>query len=703
MNLTDCDFPLSINTSRMNPLTELFQPALKASLKYDVAVGYFSTAWVRDAAEGIAEFATNGGRARWLISPEIQPSDFTTFETLTDDEQFQALSKIAHSSLESLLQALRDETRITFCWLIHTGIIELKLAVPKVQTDGMFHAKMGVFEDEVGSKIGFSGSYNLTSRAGSNWEKIDIYKSWEGDESRIRIITKEFEDLWNDNDNRFRSYAIADLEKLPQISETVKTTKCPFKLPTRKESRWPIYGPPSFALDEKEQLRDYQEEAMKLWLKNDGLGLLAMATGSGKTVTALSCVSKLANNFTQRKHPLLTIVAVPYQHLAEQWAEDARKFNFSPILCYGGVAKWQSAVKRKILELNNRIEKHILLITVNDTFVSQNFHDEITHFNGPICFVADEAHNLGSVTYRSSLDPRYRYRLGLSATPERDRDEAGTAAVMDYFGGVIFEFSLELAIKRQFLTPYSYQLIPCYFNEIEMDEYHTLSKQISRYAAGALSGDNPSIEKKYESLLIKRARLVSSLESKVDNLRLHLSKRTESKHNLIYCGDASDEGERQITKITRLVGSELSMKVNKFTSDETINERHAILENFSSGELQVIAAIRCLDEGVDVPATQTAYILSSSTNPRQFVQRRGRVLRLSQGKRRAQIIDFLALPEVKHETQHRKVQLSASEKGLLQKELTRVSEFANLAVNAGEIIPYVEKLKQRYGILYENT
>ena len=696
--LTEVTFPLSINTSRDNPIESLFLPGLMNSLFYDVAVGYFSTAWVRDAAEGMAQFAENGGKARWLISPEIQPQDYEAFQKLNDAEQREKIEQLSYENLEKLLFALRKDTKNTFCWLIFKGVIDLRMAFPKTSENGLMHAKMGVFKDGNANILAFNGSYNLTSKAATNWEKIDLYKSWDNDIDRIQIIQNEFEDLWNDRDPKFKSIQLTDAKNLEFVKRTVASSNCPFKVIEPLKSRWDKYKPPQFALDAEEKLRDYQEKALQKWFQSDGLGILAMATGAGKTITALSGVSRLTNKYVSNKTPILNIITVPYQHLAEQWAEDARLFGYTPILCYGGHSNWKSQLRNALLELKSQLVTDVMIITVNDTFSSRNFKFAIEDYPNDICFVADEVHNLGSHNYRQALDERYKYRLGLSATPKRDRDEIGTNSVLAYFKGIIYEFSLADALERKFLTPYTYHVIPCYFTETELTEYRSISRDISKIASRALSGNSKSAEQKYELLLIQRARLVSAIESKLVNLRHELQRQKTSKFNLIYCGDATLDDERQITRVTKLLGNELNISVNKFTSDESIKERKDILRRFETGSLQAIAAIRCLDEGVDVPATQNAYILSSSTNSRQFIQRRGRVLRKSSEKRNAKIVDFLALPEQAGNDYFDRTSIRSSERALLEKELTRIEEFATLAINAGELTSYINGIRERYGL-----
>ncbi len=683
--------PLSITTTKQDPIAVFFDPVLSRSVTYDVAVGYFSSNWVRDAANGIATFAMNGGKARWIISPNLNEEDFKAINTEAGEESFQ---KLIDRSFEELFDSLLEKPRTVISWMIRDRILEIKVAVPVNALSGIMHAKMGCFSDVDGNKIGFSGSYNLTGAAATNWEKIDIYSGLRSEENGYRIseIEAEFSDMWSGLDENIKVYTPTD-RSLKRFINHSETTGRPYHSPS---DRWPVFGPPAHLL-QADHLRDYQEKAIASWLKNKGRGILAMATGTGKTVTALSAVSRVANSAQERGTQLAVVITAPYQHLADQWLEEAAGFGFEPLLCYGGTAKWIKEAQMALTDLEAAVSKTAMFIAVNDTFAGGQFQRLLASFPRNSLIVADEVHNLGSNHYSKNLPGNMRFRMGLSATPVRHGDELGTKAIEDYFGPSVFEFGLKDAIERDFLCRYYYYPVLCPFDEEEMFEYKGLSDQIAK-AFARTSMDNSEPNDYLKNLLIKRARLVSRLKSKITLLADLLADRKDSAYNLIYCGDATLDDERQIEKVLRLVGHELGMRVNKFTSEESTTQRQALLSDFSTGHLQALAAIRCLDEGVDVPRTETAYILASSTNPRQFIQRRGRVLRKSPGKKFAKIFDFIAVPDVNRLTND-DGSVSNVERNLVRREMERVNEFAEMAINRGEALALVSELKSKLNLL----
>lgn len=317
-----------------------------------------------------------------------------------------------------------------------------------------------------------------------------------------------------------------------------------------------------------------------------------------------------------------------------------------------------------------------------------------------VLLIADEMHNLGAETYKRALPNSARFRLGLSATPIRHGDEEGTKALEAYFGSLdkpVFEFSLKDAIERGYLCRYYYHPVLAPLNENEMLEYKELSARIAKASAlGQADADGPCDV--LQKLLIARARMVARVQSKLELLEKLLEGRSDSAYNLVYCGDAHDSDDRQVNKTLRLVGKHIGMRASRFTAEESASERRVLLERFTRGELQVLIAIRCLDEGVDVPRTETAYILASSTNPRQYIQRRGRVLRRAPGKDTATIFDFVAVPDLEDLARTHPDALQ-TERGLLRRELVRVNEFAELALNPGDALEILREVKKRLHLM----
>lgn len=689
MNFKQISLPLSIRTTNANPIDVFFTPVLADATSYDVAVGFFSTQWIRDAAEGIARFAVNGGKARWVVSPRISEEDYSSISCTPEVLSSLDINELAIKSFHFLYNELRSNTRTILAWLIKDGILSFKIGIPQNELSGMFHAKMGIFRDSSENGIGFSGSYNLTGNAKTNWEKIDIFCDWKSEESKQRVdeIGKEFNEIWEGKDPNLAVYEPSDEALKPFLAETQRSNR-----PYRTKSSCD-----AFSLPEGYELREYQEKAINAWIENDGAGFFSMATGSGKTITALATAARVANFALSNKKPQLIVITVPYQHLAEQWAVEAKLFGFTPLLCYGGAAKWNTSATRIINELYSGARGIAFFIAVNDTFVSKGFQKLISGLHRQLFLISDEAHSLGSNVYRSSLPRDARFRLGLSATPVRHGDEEGSLALENFFGKIVFEFSLKDAIDNGYLCKYRYYPVLCTLNSDEMEEYKDISTRIGKeFARSGVSIEDCSDGLRF--LLIARARLITRIASKISNLRQILSDLKDSSYNLIYCGDTTSENGRHVEQVTALLGNELGMRVHKFTSDESSLQRKELLDLFSSGEIQALVAIRCLDEGVDIPRTETAFILASSVNPRQYIQRRGRVLRKAPGKKLATIYDFVAVPNIEGIMSLDSNSLSI-EKGLIRREIQRINEFAELSINPGESLERLSKIKDYFNLL----
>ncbi|MEA5551428.1 DNA phosphorothioation system restriction enzyme [Anabaena cylindrica UHCC 0172] len=459
----------------------------------------------------------------------------------------------------------------------------------------------------------------------------------------------------------------------------------------------PLPGCPKMPLSL--QLRGYQRQAITSWFANNGRGTLKMATGSGKTITALSIASELYQQIGLQ----VLVVVCPYRHLVSQWARECEKFNLIPILAFENLRSWQSQLSTQIYNLRSGSQGFVTVITTNSTLISDGFQSQLKYFPPKTLIIGDEAHNLGSPKLEESLPRNVGLRLALSATPERYFDDGGTQSLLEYFGAVLQpEFSLEDAIAQGALVHYLYYPVLVELTEAESIAYLKLTKKIGRSllyrerensAAGDFE-DNEDIK----SLLMQRARLIGAAENKLTALRELMETRKDTSHTLFYCSDGCPEtGQRsslrQLKAVSKILGVDLGYKVSTYTAHTSLQERETLRCQFESGELQGLVAIRCLDEGVDIPAIQTAVILSSSGNPRQFIQRRGRVLRPHPGKERATIFDMIVLPpDLDRET-------IEVERNLLKKELRRFVEFADLADNAGQARMKLLALQKRYGLL----
>ncbi|MGE5658848.1 MAG: DNA phosphorothioation system restriction enzyme [Actinomycetota bacterium] len=440
-------------------------------------------------------------------------------------------------------------------------------------------------------------------------------------------------------------------------------------------------------------LRPYQRQAVANWFANHGRGTLKMATGSGKTVTALA----IATELYQQINLQVLLVICPYRHLVTQWARECEKFGLKPILVFESARHWQSQLATGLYNVRSGNQPFLAAITTNATLIADSFQSQLRYFPEKTLIIGDEAHNLGAPKLEQSLPRQIGLRLALSATPERHFDEAGTEAILEYFGPVLQpELTLGDAIRQGALVRYLYYPILVDLTESEARAYTRLTSRIG----WALLTSGEAIENlDLTPLLMQRARLIGAAANKIKALRQLMATRRETTHTLFYCGDGSVEGKtsntssRQLTEVTRVLGAEIGYRVNTYTAETPLVEREQLRRQFETGELQGLVAIRCLDEGVDIPAIRNAVILSSSSNPRQFIQRRGRILRPHPGKQRATLFDMIVLPpDLGRETLD-------VERNLLKKELKRFLEFADLADNAGEARMKLLHLQTRYGLL----
>lgn len=434
--------------------------------------------------------------------------------------------------------------------------------------------------------------------------------------------------------------------------------------------------------------RPYQEQAITAWMENQGQGILNMATGTGKTITSLLAASKLAELQNGR---IAVIVAAPYQHLVEQWTAELRNFGVTPIRAFQSRNIWTDDLSSSITEFSAGGRDVVVTVTTHDTFTTEHFQGMVDRLDGSkTLLIADEVHHMGAPHLREALPTRVRARLGLSATPQRWYDDEGTEALNQYFThGVVFNYGLDKAITNGYLSEYYYVPHVVSLTADEEEEYLALSRAIGKRAARA-SGDigdtDAQTDEQLRQLLFKRARLVGAAENKLSVLKDLIKRQRDMSHTLVYCGDGQVGGEgeetkRQLRAVTELLGKQLDVKTHQFTYEEDQQTRERLLAEFEDGLVEALVAIRCLDEGVDVPATKTAYVLASSSNPRQFIQRRGRILRPHPDKDHAIIHDFVVAPPPTVRSDQQEDSIFNIERTLVQKELRRVSTFAESAKN----------------------
>lgn len=416
------------------------------------------------------------------------------------------------------------------------------------------------------------------------------------------------------------------------------------------------------------QLRDYQKAAVEAFHRNNDSGIFDMATGTGKTFTSIVC----ANNFFESNQKQFLIVIVPYLHLIPQWKENLNSLGITTQVEIANSRKsWVQKLKSLVFDFDHGYRDRVVVIGSYKSTNSELFGNLINSIQLKKYgfLIADECHYLGSGSSNNlSIYKKLQAKLGLSATPRRWWDEDGTTRIFNLFGKVVFEYSLQNAIDNHFLTHYKYFPVPLKLTLDETDKYVKVSQLISRLAVQARNGNQDAKEALKRNLL-KRSRIIQSADNKIAKFK-DVFKKHKHDYSLVYCPDG------EIKKYTSLIGNELGVRVHRFDSEISYKERTQILRQFSENRIQTLTAIRCLDEGVDVPATKIAYFISSTTNPRQFIQRRGRILRPDHrsGKKMADIYDLIVVPD----RQEMDTEMARS---MVKREMPRFHEFSQYADN----------------------
>jgi len=425
-----------------------------------------------------------------------------------------------------------------------------------------------------------------------------------------------------------------------------------------------------------------------------------LATGGGKTLTALFIAHKL----WLAKKRLVIVVTCPFIVLADQWEKEMQRFGLDPIVCSGGQNTWKPSVEQALSAFSADVRNVVALVTTNATFRNPIFQQLVGRQAAQTFLIADEVHNAGAEQFRKATNEDIPLRLGLSATPERRFDDEVNAFLCNYFGPTVYEFGLKEAIAAGVLTKYHYHPVLVPLDATEEEDYLDLTLKISRIAGFAQGAAVDSDEHdNLKRLLIKRARLIANASTKLPALNKLLKDRTEPlKQALIYCGDGTiDKPDattmRQVSETCRILGEELGIRCRQYTAQEAPDDRALILEDFRQGFLDAIVAIRCLDEGVDIPVARVGFLLASSSNPRQYVQRRGRLLRKAPGKDFSEIYDFVVVPPDMGGS-HSDAVFNVERK-LFRRELARICEFCETAENGASALGTLLPLRVKYNLI----
>ena len=702
-SLVDLPLKLSYRTGRDDLVRDFFVPCLEASVLYRRAAGYFTSAGLALAARGVASLALRRGRMRLVVSPHLEADDVAALERAKENPAA-VLHSIAARTLADIEDALIKDRLNALSWLAAAGLLEIKLAI-RCNTHGgysrgLFHAKTGVFSDDAGNHVSFTGSANETAGGlVENFEHLDVFRSWQDQEGRVQAAIDDFEALWAGTEPGLKviEFSQAGRDLLERYRNPDKPPPGIDPNQVREPGPERTFSPPIGL-----ELRPYQKDAIRAWSKAGGRGVFAMATGSGKTLTALVLASKVA----ERNQPLALVVVCPFINLCRQWIREIAAFGIDAVPCFEDRQRWQPRLEEGYQRLAAGLDQVLAIVSTNATFQGDPFQARLRPrvAAGGIhhLLIADEVHNLGADHARTALPDGILLRLGLSATPERHFDPEGTAAVLEYFGPVVYEYTLPQAIADGRLCRYRYHPVLVDLTDAEADEYLEITNRLARFFHGDTADEE--LNQAAMKLLIRRARLIGAAANKLAALDQVIRSLPERPTKAIfYCGDGrttdtiSQEEVQQIRAVARLLGETHGLRVRNFTFRESSQDREEILRDLSSGFLDGIVAIRCLDEGIDLPDLRMGFLLASSTNPRQFIQRRGRLLRNAPNKPNALIYDFfVSPPDLGGNTEDPAFNL---ERRFLHRELTRIIEFCRTAENGAEALASLLPLRLKYNLL----
>lgn len=728
--LKDCDWSVDrdYKTGSENEPLQFYLDGLANSKEFNLLLGYFSSSAINLLSVGFATFISKGGKMKIVINHLLSSKDKEAIERANES----SINKIFDLTDVVSLGRVLDEydTHFFEClsYLIAEKRIEIKVIKPK-NGKGIAHYKSGVFTDGQ-DYVGYKASCNFTLYGLSeNLEELEAFLSWENGRSNklIKKQLKIIDDYFSESDEDVEYIPVHEIEVvlkdrfgkkdinelLVQEEQLIKKKMSLVSNPKLKKTITKLFNEidvirrtPRFPYPEGP--REYQVNAYNNWVDNNFKGMFAMATGTGKTITSLNC---LLNEYHKSKI-YRAIITVPTTALVEQWKKECSKFNFKNIITVSSKENWD-----KNLAFFNTASKLIdtsyIVIVTYASLPRSKFQSYFEQLPNDTILIADETHNLGSQGILKILPKIHlEKRIGLSATPNRKFDEIGNNAIQTFFNDkppYIVSYSMEEALNIGWLCKYTYYPHIVKLTDQELDKYKEISLQLVRMGmfdkeTGTFRS-TPEIERK----LLERKRIIHKAANKLDAFKSIMEdefrKRKNLKYTLVYVPEGvesnfdetdysieTEEENKLINEYTRAVSNtDDSVMVKQFTANSS--NREQILKDYEEGKIHTLTSMKCLDEGVDVPRSELAIFCASTGNPRQFIQRRGRVLRLHKDKIHATIHDLVVVPEVNAEEGSFEM-----ERGLVKKELERVVDFANLAMNKSDTYESLKRILEYYNL-----
>ena len=688
------------STPGQNIAEDFLIPVLEQAETYDRLSGYFNSGMIAAASRGMASFAVRGKKLRIVASPQLSSEDIAALEsTLSESERYRRIERVLALGLDNLDEITDEFERdhvAAFAWMLEANQLEIKIAVPSAHTHRapLFHTKVGFVTDQFGDSLSFSGSINETSAGWTvNVEEFKVFNSWTSEQDRNRCFGDR------DRFNRFWDSTGSDgvqIFSLPEAVQNEIVKFAPREWSNINLSKKRYKREAETTINRFDRLRDYQAEAIGSWEKRDRRGLIVMATGTGKTKTAAAAIERARASEAK----LITIVTAPYQHIAQQWVNELKEMD--PITSWGS-SKWRHKVGQAIADIAIGYRKNLVVIMVQQSGAMDSTLElwlEAANAGIKTFLVADEAHGLGAKEMRRNLVSTFDWRLGLTATPDRYFDDEGKSLLVEYFGGEAYNFSIEQALswidRRTGNTPLcQYRYFPYFFelSESEREEYEKLTRMAIMQGASAdgLGDGNDRVAR----LLIQRANIVKTASGKLPKFKQAIEEHGPLSQSLVYCHD-----KEQLTEATRII-KQLGFLPAQFTGSEGtapeerfggISERDWILNDLRNGSVDCLVSMKCLDEGVDVPTAKIGFLLASSGNPKEFIQRRGRILRPSPGKSSAVVVDFICVPPI---DQFGDEDIRTLEKAIFAREMDRMISISSSALNHLDVTIELDSIREQ--------
>lgn len=601
------DYPkvkVCLDTSEDNLIDELYTPCLKWAERFDRGVGYFTTGWLTYNVAGLSDFASRGGKMRLITSPILSTEDTDAIigAENQDGSAFLRLEAALLENFEILKQEMEADIINAFSWMLYDGIIDMRFAIPcEKLEEGDFHDKFGIFY-KGNDALSFSGSINDSKHGFQNYESIKVFKTWAGTQEYVDADTARFEKIWNRKDRNLKMFTIPQAVK-NKIFE-LRTPDRPYSLPAGS-NKWV-----------------HQDIAVKTFLEKEH-GILAMATGTGKTVTAMKIINKLFDSGEIRR----VVITMYGNDLLDQWAIQIRENYKNKQINY------HYASQKMMKDFVMHPDDSILILSRDARNLSKllDLFDRLPgDYRNDTLFVFDEVHGAGSNTFVENLSGRlspYRYRLGLSATPEREYDEAGNDFLLNEIGEVIFEFTLQDAIQKGILCEFNYILLPYVLSD---EEKLKRRKIIAAFNAKKESGEPVDEKDMFTQLALVNKTAVNKLEE-FESL---ISQRPELLQKCIIFVQTMEYG----AKLQEILVSYSDKYHTYYADDEKIN-----LENFAAGKIDCLLTCKKVSEGIDISSVTNIILFSSDRSRLVTTQRIGRALRLDKNnpEKKATVVDFV--------------------------------------------------------------